>query len=257
MGAVMWERLSGVTLALCLISGSAAAQADPDTLARRHFESGVAYLVESDYDNALKAFEKAYELSKRPDLLLNIATVHERTSKLDLAIDALKRYLAVAPEGEQKNTVRLRLANLEKRKAEQDRQAAQAQSTASGTSRPGPLGSEQGIVDAREPPNRLPAYIAFGAGGLALTGAVITGIMAQNEHSDVEDRCSPNCTQDDISSGKRLALVSTVLTGAAVVGAGVGLVLWFGDEGKLTSAKLRVSGVAHPHGAGARAAFTF
>ncbi len=256
MGAVMWERLSGITLALCLISGSAAAQADPDTLARRHFESGVAYLVESDYDNALKAFEKAYELSKRPDLLLNIATVHERTSKLDLAIDALQRYLAVAPEGEQKDTVRLRLANLEKRKAEQDRQAAQAQTTVSGPRRPGPLDGEPGIVDVRKH-NRVPAYIAFGAGGLALTGAIITGIMAQNEHSEVEDRCSPNCTQDDISSGKRLALVSTVLTGAAVVGAGVGLVLWFGDEGKLTSAKLRVSGMAHPQGAGARAAFTF
>src|SRR5438045_6655545 len=65
------------SLASCigLLSAAGQAQSTSDDLARRHFESGAAYLEESDYDNALKAFEKAYELSKRPEILLNIATV--------------------------------------------------------------------------------------------------------------------------------------------------------------------------------------
>jgi tetratricopeptide (TPR) repeat protein len=260
MGILMRERLTSVALALCLIGSQAHAQEDPDTLARRHFESGVAYLVESDYDNALKAFEKAYELSKRPDLLLNIATVHERTSQLGPAIDALQRYLAAAPEGEQADTVRLRLANLEKRKAEQDKneavekQRAPIPPTSKEPARPAPAPPSAAVAPG---PNRLPAIIAFGAGGLALTGAIVTGAMAQSEYNSVEKSCSPDCDQDDISSGKQLALISTVLTGAAVVGAGVGLVLWFGDDEKPSQGRLHLTGAAHAHGASARAVLTF
>src|SRR3954468_7689542 len=50
----------------CLCGATVHAQSTADDLARRHFDSGVAYLEESDYDNALKAFQKAYDLSKRP-----------------------------------------------------------------------------------------------------------------------------------------------------------------------------------------------
>ncbi len=51
-----WASL--VALAIASQSASAFGQGDsPDDLARRHFESGVAYLQEADYENALKAFE--------------------------------------------------------------------------------------------------------------------------------------------------------------------------------------------------------
>src|SRR5688572_26618057 len=75
---------------------------DSDELARKHFESGVAYLQESDYENALRAFEKSYELSKRPEILLNIATVNERRNDLKGAITALEKFLATAPESDQR-----------------------------------------------------------------------------------------------------------------------------------------------------------
>src|SRR3954469_4123063 len=88
------------------------AQSTSDDLARRHFDSGVAYLEESDYDNALKAFQKAYELSKRPEILLNIATVHERQGALPSAVAALKGYLEASPQGQHVETVKLRIQNL-------------------------------------------------------------------------------------------------------------------------------------------------
>jgi hypothetical protein len=67
----------GLTL---LSSMPVLAQTDDDA-ARRHFESGAEYLARSDYENALREFKAAYELSKRPELLLNIATVYEREPK--------------------------------------------------------------------------------------------------------------------------------------------------------------------------------
>src|SRR5215203_4802990 len=86
---------AAVAFACSVWLGSATghAQSTSDDLARRHFDSGVAYLEESDYDNALKAFQKAYDLSKRPEILLNVATVHERQSDLSSAVAALKAYL--------------------------------------------------------------------------------------------------------------------------------------------------------------------
>src|SRR5262245_55565572 len=86
--------------AVVLASFQALAQAPTpaaDELARKHFDSAVAYLDEIDYENALKAFQKSYDLSHRPEILLNIATVHEKRGDVPSAIEALKRYLAEAP----------------------------------------------------------------------------------------------------------------------------------------------------------------
>jgi len=44
-----------------LVAWAASAQAQPtkDELAQEHFESGAAYLQQSDYDNALRELESA------------------------------------------------------------------------------------------------------------------------------------------------------------------------------------------------------
>ncbi len=76
-------------------------------------------------------------------------------------------------------------------------------------------------------PNRTPAYVAFGVGGAAAIGAVVTGLVAKGKFSDAETNCKPNCPDSTVNSIKSLALVSDVLTGVAVVGVGVGAVLFF------------------------------
>jgi tetratricopeptide (TPR) repeat protein len=227
------SRLFSTFVALALASQSlpALAQDSPDELARRHFESGVAYLQEADYESALKAFEKAYELSKRPDLLLNVATVHERKGELASAVASLKKYLEVAPDGEQRATVESRIANLEKRMAEQPKGTPTG--PGEGPMNPPPPG---GPGTAPVPPDRpapvqtqsnVPAFVLLGIGGITAAGAVITGVLANGEYSDAKDTCSPSCTDDDVSAGKTLALTSTILTGVAVVSASVGAVLYF------------------------------
>jgi len=201
-----------------------------DELARRHFDSGAAYLEESDYDNALKAFQKAYELSPRPEILLNIATVQERRGDLAAAITALQQYLDTAPNGERAETTRLRIQNLQKRLAESP-PPAPATSPAPAAVPPPPLAVTPAPAPSPPPPparapNHVPAYIAFGVGGVGLITAVVTGIVANGKYQDAKDSCSPHCTDAELSSAKSLALVSTIATGIAVIGAGVGITLF-------------------------------
>ena len=226
--------------ALVLLLGVAQAQT-ADERAKQHFESGVAYLQESDYDNALRAFEKAHQLSKRPEILLNIATVHERTGALQKAIDALEGYLEQAPDGAHSETVKTRIENLKHRLEAQPKE----EPTPAPVPAPPPPKSETAPTPTPAPPaadqpesNRVPAYVALGIGAIAAGGAVLTGVLAQGEHNDAKDNCSPRCTDDELSSGRTLALTSTILTGVAIVGAGVGAVLWFGaDDAPADSAK--------------------
>lgn len=226
-------------LALLAAHGSALAQSTSDDLARRHFESGAAYLEESDYDNALQAFQKAYDLSKRPEILLNIATVHERKAELGPAVDALNQYLSVVPPGDEHlDAVKLRIQNLQKRMGDEkaDTSGASAAPSAgpSGVAPASPTPPPASAPAPAQPPaaqpspkhaSRLPAFIALSIGGLAAGGAVVTGIIAKADYDESKSSCSPACTDSQLSSGRTMALTSTLLAGAAIVGVGVGVTL--------------------------------
>jgi hypothetical protein len=64
----------------------------------------------------------------------------------------------------------------------------------------------------------------------------VTGIMANSEYQNAKENCSPACTDEELSSGRTLATVSTVATGVALVGAGFGLVLWLSTPSPEASA---------------------
>jgi hypothetical protein len=236
------RRLSWLACAgALLVAQSASAQSSSDDLARRHFDSGVAYLEESDYDNALQAFQKAYDLSKRPEILLNLATVHERKAELSAAVDALNLYLSqVPPNDSHVETVKLRVQNLQKRIADEKSGVAPAAPAGGPTPTPAP-GPASAAPPAPSPApaaataptpaapashaSRMPAFIALGVGGLAGGVSLVTGLLASSQYDDKKKSCSPNCTDSDLSSGRTLAVTSTVLTGVAIVGVGVGVTL--------------------------------
>jgi tetratricopeptide (TPR) repeat protein len=229
-----WALLFG--LLVCLWSG-AAFGLSKDELARKHFESGVAYLEESDYENALAAFKKAYELSNRPEILLNVATVHERLGQPAPAIAALEEYLKVAPNGEHADTVRRRIENLQRREADVPPPASPPGNAVASEPAPvstAPVPAPAPVAPPPPPPppppavrsSRVPVYLSLGVGAASGIGAVVTGVLAQQEYNDAETSCKPSCSDDEVSSGKSLALTSTILTGVAVVGIGVGVTLW-------------------------------
>lgn len=214
-----------------LLSLESRAQSSSDDMARRHFESGAAYLEESDYESALKAFEKAYELSKRPEILLNVATVHERRGDLPAAVTALQSYLQAAPDGERSEAVKLRIQNLEKRIQDQQK-PAEAPAPLPEPGPPAPKAPPAPTAATSPPPaapkaepNRWPAYIALGSGGVLAGGSLLTGLLAQSKYDSAKHACSPNCSDAQISGSRTLAITSTVLTGAAAIGVGLGVAL--------------------------------
>lgn len=253
-----------------LCSVTSHAQSTSDDLARRHFDSGVAYLEESDYDNALKAFQKAYELSKRPEILLNIATVHERQGALPSAVAALKGYLEAAPQGEHVETVKLRIQNLEKRSQEQDQAKAAAAGPAPAAAPPPPASASPAAAAppsapaAKKPekaePNRLPAFISLGVGGVLAGASLATGLIAKAKYDDAKDSCGPHCRDSQLSGSRTFAITSTVLSGAAVLGVGLGVALLLtteGDDDAIGKNPPRFDVALGPTAAAASAAWSF
>jgi tetratricopeptide (TPR) repeat protein len=246
------------------------AQSTSDDLARRHFDSGVAYLEESDYDNALKAFQKAYELSKRPEILLNIATVHERQGALPSAVAALKGYLEASPQGQHVETVKLRIQNLEKRLLEQDKAKAAESGPAPTAAPPPPAPAKPAPAalptkpPAKAPskaePNRLPAFISLGVGGVLAGASLATGLIAKAKYDDAKSSCAKHCSDSQLSGSRTFALTSTVLTGAAVAGVGLGVALLLitgGDNDELGKNAPRFDVALGPAAASASAAWSF
>jgi hypothetical protein len=256
---------AAVAIWIAFASPSAYAQSTSDDLARRHFESAVAYLEESDYESAIKGFQKAYDLSQRPEILLNLATVHERKGDLVSAVGALRAYLEAAPEGEHVTTVKLRVQNLENRRQEQLPPAATPPAPAPAPT-PAPAGSEpQPPAPAPAPApkpesSRLPAFISLGVGGLMAGGALATGVVAKAKYDDAEATCGPTCRDDQLSSSRTFALTSTVLTGAAVLGVGLGVVLLLttpDSDAEVGGAVPRWDVAVSPRAAAASAAWSF
>lgn len=100
-----------------------------------------------------------------------------------------------------------------------------------------------------EEPNRLPAYIALGAGGVGLVLGVATGVAAVAKKNDVAGACSPTnvcpiAARGDYDTALTLARVSTVGLVVAGVGAAVGVTLLVVSSRKAPPAASLVVGPA-------------
>lgn len=109
------------TLLSALITlGLATAALQPTTLhadealdaARKRYEVGERHYVEGRYWQAAKAFEEAYNLSKRGDLLFNAARAYDRGEYSVRAIEAYAGYLSSVPDAPDRGQIEKRLADL-------------------------------------------------------------------------------------------------------------------------------------------------
>jgi tetratricopeptide (TPR) repeat protein len=86
-------------LALSTASASAPT-AGSDEAAQQAFRTGVDAARQERWPEALAAFERAYALSPRPVVLINLAGAHVRTGQLVEAAKNYRRVLDEAPSGE-------------------------------------------------------------------------------------------------------------------------------------------------------------
>jgi len=92
-------------------AGAAAAQSDPgrDAEARGLFEAGRAAFDQGRYQDALGYFDRAYQLSRRPQLLYNLGQVHDRLRHDEEALTAFQQYLKQVPGAENRAEVEHRI----------------------------------------------------------------------------------------------------------------------------------------------------
>jgi tetratricopeptide (TPR) repeat protein len=102
-----------------LLMWSLPARAEPFELelARAHFLTGQSYYEQARYADALKEFEEAHRLSRRPAFHFNIGVCHEKLGELDAAIASFERYLREAPEVRDRAEVEARVRTLQAQKA--------------------------------------------------------------------------------------------------------------------------------------------
>jgi tetratricopeptide (TPR) repeat protein len=88
-----------VLLAVSLLAAAAVARAEPDSTAqaREHYEAGRALFKIGDYREAMREFALGYELSPKPEFLINVGHCHRRLGQLEQARDQYQRFLRDAP----------------------------------------------------------------------------------------------------------------------------------------------------------------
>jgi tetratricopeptide (TPR) repeat protein len=170
---------------------------DEEARAKELYRNGEQLYEEGLYENAIVAWELAYELSKRPLLLYNIANALERIGKWDDALRSINQYRALAPEDE-RQTLDRRMRAIErriedKRVAEEKRSAEEAIVRA----KPNPKETPATVtLRPREktprPPQGAIALMALGGAGLA-SGGVLFGLalQARNEATGLCSSAGP------------------------------------------------------------------
>jgi tetratricopeptide (TPR) repeat protein len=91
-----------VALALALVLAPLRARAEEEEVARAraHYEIGLGLYQLGNYHEAIKEFSAGYQLSRRPQFLINLGQAHRRLHELDRATEMFRLYLAQAPPGD-------------------------------------------------------------------------------------------------------------------------------------------------------------
>jgi len=215
---------------------SAPPMADDIEAAKAHFAAGSAYYEQANYQDALKEFNEALRLSKRNDLLYNIAMCYERLNQLDNAIAALQRYLREKPNAPDRVLIHTRIAALQQRKKEPQEVAPKPLPTPTPVVEPVPVPvpvPTPGVVTPPAP-TRAPGWyvpgVAVGAVAVAaLVTALGTGISSNNIHNELVLQCPsdlcPDSLRGEVSKGRNLALVTDVMVAVGAAAAITSVVL--------------------------------
>lgn len=233
----------------------------PDERARELYLRGDRLYAEGSYDEAIVALQEAYDLSRRPALLYDIANALERLGRYEEALRYLNDYAPSAPE-HQRHIVLKRIRSLELRAEERRRQEGAAAQAAppqpAPVSRPA-LEAPPALVLADEP-EASPPILGYVLGGVGLVGigvGVVLGLSANGARNDAEGQCVDNGTnvlcpasvRDQLDDSKNRAIAADVAWGLGAVALGVGLYLVL-DANAETGSTTQLRSAATPGGVG-------
>lgn len=167
-------------VAATLTSAPAFAQSDREDEARTLFEAGRLAYDSGHFEDARDDFERAYELSGRPELLYNIGQCADRLRDDPAAIDAFERYIVAVPDAANRPQVEVRLSAL---------RDARDRSEAVDVSDAEPEHAVETAVPTAEPPARDDTWLWAGVGigvGAAAAIAIIIAIVVATSSPSIE-----------------------------------------------------------------------
>lgn len=236
---------------------AAARSAALDAQARQHFNVGNSLFQAGRFSEAVVEFQRAFELSQRPELQYNIYISARDAGDLRTAATALRSYLAAMPATlpaglPPRAQLEARLQSLDQQVAAQD-DAARAQREERERLEAERRAQEEEIARAeaarrraeeerrraeeerrqveREAGVSLPGLVVGGVGVAALATGTITGLLALGEVGTLEDQCTggicPASARPTYDSARALVTVTDVLLASGVVltAAGVAMLL--------------------------------
>jgi tetratricopeptide (TPR) repeat protein len=110
----MAARLS-VILAVFVLATAARAEGPPADLAQRalgHYQQGVSAYRSGQYEEAIAAFNRAYQADPAPILVFNIAQARWKKGDREQALEAYRRYLTLDPVAPNRAQVEARIQAL-------------------------------------------------------------------------------------------------------------------------------------------------
>lgn len=152
--------------------------------AERHYDSGVIYFDTKDYVRAHQDFQQAYEISKAPDFLVNLAIVSAKLKRYGEAVKLLEAYIAECPNAPDVAAAQMKLDDLRIGQAIQE-------------------------GEKRTEPVRLPpagALVLLGSGAGVLLLGVGLGGGALSFSRSVSDRAKQGMPWDPSTESKGRAL---------------------------------------------------
>ncbi len=171
--------LLGILLVPSVGSGQATTS---DAEARGLFLAGQAAYSEARYADALRHFQRSYELSGRPDLLYNVAQAADRLRRDDIAIAAFEAYLHFSPTAERRREVESRLAILRARIGEPRADEPDGDSPGAGEraadAAPTPGGTHRGIAADGASPLWEPWLLGAASAALVILGVALLSLSA-------------------------------------------------------------------------------
>lgn len=250
----------GAAIAALTISSVAHAQGEgeDDQRARLHFEAGRSYFEEGDYEQALDEFQRAYDLSERPVLLVNIANCQERLGQWQEAATSLTTFVdSLPPEDAQRPTMQRRIDNLRARAAQHqpppDRTSdttSDATSTSDTTSGTATTSAATSTFTPASDGLLAPAIAAFSVGGAGLILWATLGGLALTEEQAVSSGCgaTTSCTAAQVQAMDDLALGADIAMAVGIAGVATGVILIVVDPPHGASGTTEATASIAPYG---------
>ena len=217
-----------LVLVMALLAG-ATARAEPDDQARSRalYDQGSRAYQDGDYPRAVELFTAAYELSRAPAILFNIAQAHRLGGDCEQALVYYRRSLAEEPDAANRAEVEERIAEMERCAADRPRPEPEARSTPADAA-PAPAAPPRVEARAPAPPRSRRSILPLATVGVGATAALVGGIIylqARAKFDEVEPTCP--CEPGAFSGWETATDVSYLLMGVGTAAAAAGLVWWW------------------------------